>query len=275
MKKNRAGAQAKTRALVLKKAGAGSPDFSTLIKYFDVLKDNSEPSFQVLDFLPIPIEIFAADGTMVYTNQSSLDMLNCKDRNLLIGKYNCLKDKVCMDDLGYREEFERAFSHEKVIMRDFPAPIQDLVDRGVLKEKPFEKATMDLYTFPVWKDNKLIFVVSVAVVKSLYLGRSDVAMAKEYIDTNWQKKYDAEAVARHVNIGVTLLYKLFKEHTGMTPGDYHKRVIVEHIKEKLADENLTVKEAFAACNEDSHGWFSKVFKKTTGMSPLAYRDSLK
>ena len=60
----------------------------------------------------------------------------------------------------------------------------------------------------------------------------------------------------------------------MTPGDYHKKVKVDHIKEKLEDKNLSVKEAFAACGEDSRGWLSKVFKEITGLSPKQYREKL-
>ena len=43
-------------------------------------------------------------------------------------------------------------------------------------------------------------------------------------------------------MSVIQLYKLFKQHTYMTPGDYHNQTKVEHIKEKLTDKNLSVKE---------------------------------
>jgi AraC-like DNA-binding protein len=250
----------------------GDFDFNDVIKYFNILKDNDEPLFNVLDMFPIPIEIFAADGTAVYTNLAGMDLLNIKDRSLLVGKYNCLKDTVCLDELGFREGFERAFSHEKVIMKDFPAPIHDLVKRGVVKEKPFEKAIMDLYTYPIWKNEKLIFVVCVLVVRNLYMGRPDVVRAKEYIDNNWMGELIPEEVAKSVNMSVAQLYRLFKEHTGFTPGEYHRKVKIDHIKEKLADKSLSVKEAFAACGEDSQGWFLKVFKEDTGMTPTEFRN---
>ena len=60
----------------------------------------------------------------------------------------------------------------------------------------------------------------------------------------------------------------------MTPGDYHKKIKVKYIKEKLADDNLSIKEAFAACGEDSRGAYFKIFKKLTGLSPNEYRKSL-
>jgi len=249
----------------------GNFDFNDVIKYFNILKENDEPLFQVLDMFPIPIEIFAADGTSVYCNLAGLDLLNIKDRSTFIGKYNVLQDPVCLDQMGYREEFERAFSREKVIIKDFPAPIEDLIERGVTKEKPFEKAIMDIYTFPIWKNDKLIFVVAVFCVRNLYLGRPDVAKAKEYIDTHWMGEFNPEEMAKSVNMSKTQLYRLFNEHTGTTPGEYHRKVKIEHIKEKLADKSLSIKEAFTACGEDSQGWFLKVFKEDTGMTPTEFR----
>jgi len=72
-------------------------------------------------------------------------------------------------------------------------------------------------------------------------------------------------------VGGTQLYKIFKEYTGMTPGDFHKKCKVEHIKEKLMDNSLTIKQAFSACGEDSQGRIARVFKTITGLSPAEFR----
>jgi len=104
---------------------------------------------------------------------------------------------------------------------------------------------------------------------SLY--RPGPVKAVEYIDKHWQGEYDPKAVAKSVNMGVTQLYYHFKQHTGMTPGNYQKKVIVEHIKEKLNDKNLTIKEAFAACGQNSQGRIAKIFKQITGFSPREFR----
>jgi len=272
MKKNKAKAPAKSQAIVKSKAEGLVPAHDTLIKYFNLLNENDEPVYQMLDMFPIPIEVFALDGTTVFLNRALMELANVKDRNLAVGKYNILKDTVCMDQLGYREEIERAFKGETVVAKGFPVPIQDLVERGVTGEKPFEAATMDIYFYPVWKDEKLVLIVCVFVVRNLYFGRPDVARAKEYIDTHWQEEYDSHAVAKSVNMSVAQLYGLFHKNTGMTPGDYYRNCKVEHIKEKLADKNLSVKEAFAACGEDSRGAYAKIFKKITGQTPTEFRE---
>ena len=240
-----------------------------------MVPDNKEFLFQVLDMFPSLVEVFEPNGTAVFLNRTGLKLLNISDSNLVIGKYNLLDDPVCNDQLGLREGIRKAFFHGKAhSWFDVVAPIQDLVDRGVAAERPFEKSFMDFHLYPIKNGEKLIFVVFVCDVKKLYRGRPDLARAKEYLDTHWQGELDPKEIAKSVNMSVTQLYRLFKEHTGMTPGDYHKKVKVERIKEKLADRNLSIKEAFAACGEDSRGNILRIFKGATGLTPTQWRGSL-
>ena len=241
------------------------------VQFLQKVPDDKEFWFQFLDFFPLPVEVFAPDGTSMFLNRSGLEMNNISDPALVVGKYNLLNDPVCNDQMGMRESIQKAFLGEAVVCFDVVVPIQDLVDRGVINEKPFEKSFADFYLYPIKHKGKLVFVVFFYVVKKMYYGRTDVAKVREYIDTHWQGEFIKEAVAKSVNISVAQLYKLFKEHTGMTPGDYHRKVKVERIKEKLMDKNLSVKEAFAACDEDSRGWMLRVFKELTGMTPTQFR----
>jgi len=141
------------------KSPFGLPNqFDHLIRYFQKANDSDEAWFQVLDMFPIPIEIFAPDGTSVFINRALLELHNVPDASLLIGKYNVIKDPMMtqiMAQMGLSDEFQRVFQGEAAICKDFPAPIQDVMDRGIIEDKPFEKATMDLYNYPVWKDDKL------------------------------------------------------------------------------------------------------------------------
>jgi AraC-like DNA-binding protein len=120
-----------------------------------------------------------------------------------------------------------------------------------------------------------LFTICIYIAKNVYTGRTEINKAKEYIDNSWLEAFDGKAVARAANVSPSHLYALFRSNTGMTINDYYKRVKVEHIKEKLADENLTIAEAFSFCGADSRGGFSKTFKELTGMTPTEYRNSLK
>ena len=251
-----------------------NPENDMYAPFFQMMPENKEFMFKFLELFPIPAEVFAPDGISVFVNRALLELNNVPDAGLIIGKYNVIKDPALNAIPIVRDGIQKAFRGEPAVAYDMVAPIQDLINRGLIAEKPFEKSFMDFYLYPIMKGKELVFVVFVCIVKKLYYGRPDLARAKEYMDTNWQGEYVPEEVAKSVNMSVTQLYRVFKEHTGMTPGDYHKRVKVERLKEKLTDKNLSIKEAFAACGEDSRGWILQAFKKITGMTPTQFRESL-
>ena len=192
---------------------------------FQMLLENPELVFQIFDLFPVPVNVFAADGTTLFSNRAFLELNNIPDASLVVGKYNLLNDPVCNDRMGWREGILKAFHGEPMVAYGVDADllVQDIVNRGVIDEKPFEKSFMDFHLYPVMDGKKVAFVVLVCVVKKLYHGRPDLARAKAYIDSHWKEEFDPKALARSVSMSVSPLYKIFKEHTGMTPGDYYRK----------------------------------------------------
>ena len=240
-------------------------NLSKLSKPFQTLLGNKKLMWQAWDVLPNPIEMFNADGLLIYANRAALDVNGIPDAGLVVEKYNVLNDPVLNDRMGMREYIQKAFSGEAVAISDFSAPIDDLVDRGVIKEKPYEAMLMDIDLVPVFDDARLAYVIGVFVVKRTYQDNPKIAKVKEYMDSHWQEKFDAHAIAKAVGISYSSMAPLFKQHEGMTLNEYYLKVKIEYIKEQLADPNLSVKKAFAACGADSQGEMAKTFKKLTGM----------
>jgi len=244
-------------------------------RFLRKLPENRDFMFKFLDMFPIPIEIFEPDGNEVFVNQALVKLNNLPDASYITGKYNVLNDPLINDQMGMRDSIRKAFDGEPVVACDVVAPIRDVIKRGLVNEKSYEKSFMDFYLYPIMKGRKLIFVVFICIVKKLYYGRPDLAKANEYMDNHWQGSFIPEEVAKSVNMSVAQLYKLFKQHNGITPGDYFRTCKVEHLKENLIDRNLSIKEAFAACGENSRGSYAKIFKRVTGLSPAKYRNMLK
>ena len=265
--------QAKSSAI--KKKG-NNPVNDGIAQSMQKLLDNKELMLQLLDTFPVPVELFAPDGTVVFASRAFLELNKIPDVNLVLGKYNILNDPVVNDQLGLREGIRKAFKGEPGCASDFAAalPAKDLVDRNVIDDKPFDATYGDMYLTPLWDGNEIAFVLCVFIVKRMYKGRMEVIRAKEYMEQHWQGAYNAEEVAKEANMSVAALHAIFKQSEGMAPGDYHHKVKIRHIKEKLADKSLSIKEAFAACGEDSQGWILRVFKEQTGMTPMQYRGQL-
>ena len=250
------------------------PVNAAFIQSLRLLHNNKKVLFQIVEKFPIPVEIFAPDGTVTLINRACLELYNISDAGPVIGKYNLLNDTHYNDHPVFRDIVQKAFRGDAVHGR-FTPPIQNFLDSLIIKEKPFESADIDLYFYPVFNNEALTFVVCVFIVKKLYKGRPEIVKVQEYINNHWKEKFDTKQIAKCVNMGVTQLYGLFNKHIGMTPGDYYRKCKVEYIKEALADKNLSVKDAFSVCGADSRGAYFKIFKELTGLSPSAYRESLK
>ena len=243
--------------------------------FLRMLSDDRESMLRFLDGFPMPVEVFDPSGTAVFVNRACMEQHHIKNPDLIVGKYNLLLDPVCNDQMGLKDFIRRAFRGEGGVACDIIPPIQDLVDRKVIDEKPFEMAYSDFYLYPVMEEGKLAFVVFINVFKKIYEGKPEIARAKDYIEKHWQGEYDGNAVSEYAGLAERQLQIFFKQYTGIAPKEYHRKCKIEHLKEKLADRGINIKQAFLACGEDSRGRIARGFRKMTGLSPKEYRNSLK
>ena len=237
---------------------------------FEKLINSPELHLQVCDRNPIPIEIFAPDGTCIFYNQAAMKLNGITDLNLLVGHYNLKNDPVCLEILG-QEFIDRMFRGEECFVADFPVPIQDVVDHGYAKKKPFEAATMDIYAEPVWDGDTFVCTICFFIVKHIYHGKAEMVKAQEHMDENWLDPFDRDKIAAAANMSPGHFSRMFKKISGMTPQYYYEKVKVEKIKEKLLDPNLTVTQAFSECGVDSKGKYLQHFKNIAGMTPTEFR----
>jgi AraC-like DNA-binding protein len=245
-------------------------ELEKLSEPFRALIGNAGLNYQILDMLPIPIEIFAPDGTAIFINRAFMELTNYTDASLFVGKYNYNDDPICMEIMG-QDVYDQVSRGEAVSFPDFPAPIQDGFDRGFTDEKPFEAATMDLFFLPIWDGDIFVCTILFYTVKNMYHGRADIAKAQEYIKEHWQDEFDIDKVARAATLSKWHFQRIFKEVTESTPFEYYQKVKIEKIKEKLLDDTLSIEQAFSSCGVDSRGAYLNLFKEKTGLSPSEYR----
>jgi AraC-like DNA-binding protein len=60
-------------------------------------------------------------------------------------------------------------------------------------------------------------------------------------------------------------------HTGITPYEYYINYKINKLKEILLDTNLSVSQAFEACNMSYNGHSARLFKERVGVTPSEYR----
>ena len=80
-----------------------------------------------------------------------------------------------------------------------------------------------------------------------------------------------DAVARHVHLNPAYFSSLFKQSTGSSFKEYLNMVRVEESKRLLTNTNYSVIDIAIATGFEDQSYFSKVFKKYTGLTPKQYR----
>ena len=93
----------------------------------------------------------------------------------------------------------------------------------------------------------------------------------EYIRANIDKKITVDSICKQFSISKNKLYSLAQTRLNMTIGNYIQKLRIEAAKNLLTTTDLPI---YAICNAIGiveYNYFTKVFKKQTGLTPLKYR----
>ncbi len=100
---------------------------------------------------------------------------------------------------------------------------------------------------------------------------NSIKRAMAYIARQYHAKLTLEDAAAHVHLTPAYFSTLFRRSSGIAFKEYLNMVRVEEAKRLLANTDYAVIDIAVAVGFDDQGYFSKVFKKFTGMTPRQYR----
>jgi len=98
-----------------------------------------------------------------------------------------------------------------------------------------------------------------------------VRIAMAYLHERFADPVSRRDIAQHVGITEDYLTFCFRQELGTTPVEYLQRYRVNQAKRLLKDSQKSITEIGLEVGFSDSGYFSRIFRRETGMSPEAYR----
>ena len=92
-----------------------------------------------------------------------------------------------------------------------------------------------------------------------------------YISANFSSNLTLESVAAHVHLNPDYFSSVFKQSTGSSFKEYLNMVRIEESKRLLGNTDYSIVDIAIAVGFEDQSYFSRVFKKYTGLTPRQYR----
>ena len=94
----------------------------------------------------------------------------------------------------------------------------------------------------------------------------------QYIGEHYSEPITLRQAAEHVYLTPPYLCRIFKKETGITFNEYLNRIRVNKAKELLANRKLRLTDISLLVGFEDQSYFTKVFKRITGMLPSVWRE---
>lgn len=137
----------------------------------------------------------------------------------------------------------------------------------------FDKVWLSQDNYLKIKTNALIMLILCRINElhtSVSLIDKRIERAKEFILSNYQKDISVKLLSRSAGLNEIYFGALFKKSTGQSVNQYITSIRINKAKDLLADGN-SVADTSVMCGFDNIFYFSNVFKKNVGKSPINFK----
>lgn len=121
-----------------------------------------------------------------------------------------------------------------------------------------------------WAVNRMQYVIKVMREGRKNRISEPVRYAKQYISANYAQEISLADMAQQIGVSSQYFSKLFKEETGHNFVEWINTTRISKAKEIIDTTHMTIKEAGYAVGFNDPNYFSRAFKKYTGMTPSQY-----
>ena len=106
------------------------------------------------------------------------------------------------------------------------------------------------------------------------LGKNQLELALEYIDSNLAEKIELKDIAEELDISQYYFSHLFRKSTGISPYQYIIRQRVAKVKQMIRDTEMPLTDIAIACGFSSQSQMTMHFRRLNNVTPKSYRRNL-
>ena len=134
------------------------------------------------------------------------------------------------------------------------------------------------YLLKPWKEERLCELINTAIENVRGMQKTDSIVhsqkdvIKDYIDRNYKKDISAKDVAGILGYSDVYFSKVFKQLFDDNFINYLTKIRIDRAKVRLKDVSCNIKEVGKSVGYADSNYFTKVFKRSIGMSPSEYRN---
>lgn len=164
---------------------------------------------------------------------------------------------------------------EFVLFAEQTAYLQGAIVYRLEDRKEYLDIVMALQNYDelkVWFVEKMSAACRHVAMKQQEKTDNVVEKALSYIASHFSSDLSLETVAQQVNISPYYLSKLFKEAEGVNYIEYVTKLRIEYAKNELGYSQKSIKEICHESGYSDPNYFSRIFKKWTGLTPTEYRE---
>ena len=100
---------------------------------------------------------------------------------------------------------------------------------------------------------------------------ADILVVQDWLDGHHAEAISIDGLAKQFGYSSRTLKRRFAQATGSTPNKYLQEIRIAKAKKLLSLSDLSSKEIAYAVGYDNHSHFSRLFKRSCGLTPIEWK----
>ena len=150
-----------------------------------------------------------------------------------------------------------------------PTLNKKMIEKSILSMPSYPKVKLEAFAYMLPMIAEYIEANNLLADGDMTIGQ----LVKGYVKNNISKKITLSDISWHLHCSTVTLTEHFKKEFGITIMEYVMKKKMQRAEQLLLNSDMSIREVSEACGFPSIEYFSRSFKKHSGLSPYAWRSA--